>query len=867
MSFDHLNLENAKLTELSHHPDFYKILLECVSSRYQESQDSLLIEEFKKELVDHLHEISELSEEEIIANIQKEYKRKYRKGSPKLKDEDVEKCWGFRLEFKGDDLKRSHGINLDTGSTFDLLSPEDQKEFKSRSRIFTYPSLFLDSVVERNKNIITDSELNFNESAQPGNLIKMIKSFEAPNKHVLQLICYVLSLNIFLLSFVKSETILSEKENPYIIIRKEKEEFKSLGYDMESKIQTIFYPSVDQEIINRVKEFIRVGKSKNQLNDLKLKNMTEMDKLTFPYWHYTLPSFEEMYKNLKVKNMSFYKNILQRRYPEDYISADGITNTIEELDHQRMTAEFNGFPSPMNVFEEMKENMSKKERLAFLSLSNYDQRDKVYNEAKGKEANNFNPALGIYILRYFGGQGSRIYDPSSGWGDRAVASVRSGCDSYTGFDPNLKLKEGYEKLKAKLLKTAEELNIRDGYIPPTIDFLQDEPLSFIDRNIPESEKKDIVITSPPYYNLEVYSNDPTQSIHGMESYEEWIFKFYQPYLTRAYSTLRQGGHFIAYVENTWKIKLEDDTKKIMKELGAIESDKFGLQVSSEWNKKPKVRPAHTWFRPISAVPYSPETQITAVKYKNKTFNVVREDRLPLGTKGRYFPEVPKDKTTILYTGSCLGYGPVVAAALAKNKGLKCVLVLDLHHPGCRKTLKPYQAERIPPIRIAKSFGAKIELVRDWGELVSRGKEIATEDSVYWCPLGFLVEEYISGLAEEIHQHFVIPSELKEKNIWVVGGSGVIALALSRAVPDQEIHVVPLNEKTKGKLAKAFNAFEHYDNLVIEDPPTIHGDLGTYPIPFVPNYDTKVWDSAVLEGKASDGDIIWNVANGGDWFIS
>ena len=39
---------------------------------------------------------------------------------------------------------------------------------------------------------------------------------------------------------------------------------------------------------------------------------------------------------------------------------------------------------------------------------------------------------------------------------------------------------------------------------------------------------DCCITSPPYYDLEIYSNEETQSINKFQTYESWLENFIDP---------------------------------------------------------------------------------------------------------------------------------------------------------------------------------------------------------------------------------------------------------------------------------------------------------------------------------------------------
>jgi DNA modification methylase len=69
-----------------------------------------------------------------------------------------------------------------------------------------------------------------------------------------------------------------------------------------------------------------------------------------------------------------------------------------------------------------------------------------------------------------------------------------------------------------------------------------------------SPEYDIVFTSPPFYNYEIYSSEPTQSITGMKSCEEWITKFMMPYLDKCWSLLKFGGILCLYINDVFGAK-------------------------------------------------------------------------------------------------------------------------------------------------------------------------------------------------------------------------------------------------------------------------------------------------------------------------
>ena len=77
---------------------------------------------------------------------------------------------------------------------------------------------------------------------------------------------------------------------------------------------------------------------------------------------------------------------------------------------------------------------------------------------------------------------------------------------------------------------------------------------------------DLAMTSPPYFNLEVYSEDSDQSYNAnTRDYDSWKDQFYIPYLKNMVQGVKVGGRVILYVSNYKDIDgkfipLADDTK-------------------------------------------------------------------------------------------------------------------------------------------------------------------------------------------------------------------------------------------------------------------------------------------------------------------
>ena len=116
-----------------------------------------------------------------------------------------------------------------------------------------------------------------------------------------------------------------------------------------------------------------------------------------------------------------------------------------------------------------------------------------------------------------------ILDFTMGWGGRLVGACALNIPSYTGIDLNTNLKKPYEDMVAFLKEhttTKIKLYFSDAL---KIDY------SKLDY--------DLVLTSPPYYNIEQYKGTPTQSK------EDWDNNFYKPLFIKTWTHLKRGGHY------------------------------------------------------------------------------------------------------------------------------------------------------------------------------------------------------------------------------------------------------------------------------------------------------------------------------------
>lgn len=119
-----------------------------------------------------------------------------------------------------------------------------------------------------------------------------------------------------------------------------------------------------------------------------------------------------------------------------------------------------------------------------------------------------------------------LFDPCAGWGGRMLGTVSAGWH-YVACEPNT---ETYNNL----LRLIDFLGIQSNVI------LHNMPAEDFDYKSLEG-KVDIVLTSPPYFNLEVYTDSTNQSYHKHNTYQTWVDDWLEPLITNCVSMLKVDG--------------------------------------------------------------------------------------------------------------------------------------------------------------------------------------------------------------------------------------------------------------------------------------------------------------------------------------
>lgn len=199
-------------------------------------------------------------------------------------------------------------------------------------------------------------------------------------------------------------------------------------------------------------------------------------------------------------------------------------------DEWKVKCSFGDNPSPESYFNANKnviiQNMINKNS----ELTKDNIREEIYSLTTECSVNN--PLIIKYFIQLFGAR--KILDMSTGWGDRLIGSMTCDIDLYRSCDPNKNLFKGYNEIiqlfrEYSPNKNAEYKIIQDGF-----------------QNIILEEKYDLMYSSPPYFDYEIYSDEKEQSINFATTEEEWLNKFIIFSMEKIIDALKYKGHIVMY---------------------------------------------------------------------------------------------------------------------------------------------------------------------------------------------------------------------------------------------------------------------------------------------------------------------------------
>jgi hypothetical protein len=188
---------------------------------------------------------------------------------------------------------------------------------------------------------------------------------------------------------------------------------------------------------------------------------------------------------------------------------------------------------------------------------------KIYSGTQS--VSNFRPTAAKLIYEKYGGP--VIRDMSCGWGGRLLGFLAaSNTKHYIGTEPSTRAYDG-------LLKMSKEFS----YLGKKVDIYKQGSEEFV----PEKESIDLCFTSPPYFDTEKYSDEPTQSYIKFPTGDKWMNEFMRQTMENCYYGLKDGKYMLINIANTSKHKfIEEGTIQVAEEIGFTHENTLQLTLSS-----------------------------------------------------------------------------------------------------------------------------------------------------------------------------------------------------------------------------------------------------------------------------------------------
>ena len=178
----------------------------------------------------------------------------------------------------------------------------------------------------------------------------------------------------------------------------------------------------------------------------------------------------------------------------------------------------------------------------------------------GGVATNYKPMNAKALYEKYCPESGVIYDFACGFGGRMLGALSSkNSYTYIGVEPCVETFEGLNKLGNYIEKETGRTNSYDIHCIGSEDFKGEE------------ESVDFAFSSPPYFNLEHYSDEPTQCYNKFLELEDWFSGFVKPTITNIYNMLKHDRYYAVNIADfnlgSKRVEYVDKWIELSKEVG------------------------------------------------------------------------------------------------------------------------------------------------------------------------------------------------------------------------------------------------------------------------------------------------------------
>jgi len=199
--------------------------------------------------------------------------------------------------------------------------------------------------------------------------------------------------------------------------------------------------------------------------------------------------------------------------------------------------------------------------------------------ALNRTPGHFSPKLAYAIVKRYCHPGGVVLDPCAGWGGRLVGTLLADC-SYVGVEPE-------PRTHAALHRVGERLRNLGGTQPPILlqGGIQEVDLGTV--------RADFAMTSPPFWNQEVYGDADLGSL------AEWIAGFLDPMFKQVGSILKPGARFVVHACDFGDVSFPEIVMQSASLSGFVLEETLWIKKSSFGARQKRNRqdPLFVWSRP------------------------------------------------------------------------------------------------------------------------------------------------------------------------------------------------------------------------------------------------------------------------------
>lgn len=247
--------------------------------------------------------------------------------------------------------------------------------------------------------------------------------------------------------------------------------------------------------------------------------------------------FTAINNKLGLINGKYYDKYIKIITPESaYDEVNTLTDYFNEK--SRMQCSFDYYKEPVNYWKMYKKKILFDIKKSGKELTPYNIREYIYEHTK--ECNLFKVTTAIFVYNFL--KATHILDFSAGWGDRLLSACALNI-KYFGIDPNINNHDGYKKIIKTVGSDDLQVVFQSGaeYLPEKV----------ISDRVKKYGQFDLIFTSPPYFDHEVYASSLQSISSYSNSSEYWLVYFLFVVLIKYIPYLSVEGTLCLYIQDIY----------------------------------------------------------------------------------------------------------------------------------------------------------------------------------------------------------------------------------------------------------------------------------------------------------------------------